>query len=69
MKSFEVRCIDPRAMLDPANSRAFPTQLTFVSSGKFTGTQRPRPRNIPAANLASQVSRHDECLAGDDGDD
>jgi hypothetical protein len=41
VKSFRVACIDPAARLDPVNSLAFPTELTFVEAGKFTGTQQP----------------------------
>ncbi len=41
VKTFRVACIDPAARLDPVNSLAFPTELTFVEAGKFTGTQRP----------------------------
>jgi len=41
VKAFRVACIDPAARLDPVNSLAFPTELTFVETGKFTGTQQP----------------------------
>ena len=41
VKTFRVACIDPAARLDPVNSLAFPTELTFVEAGKFTGTQQP----------------------------
>lgn len=41
VETFRVTCIDPAAMLDPVNSLAFPTELTFVSAGTFTGTQQP----------------------------
>jgi hypothetical protein len=41
VKAFRVACIDPAARLDPVNSLAFPTELTFVKAGKFTGTQQP----------------------------
>jgi hypothetical protein len=41
VKAFRVACIDPAARLHPVNSLAFPTELTFVEPGKFTGTQRP----------------------------
>jgi len=41
VKVFRVACIDPAARLHPVNSLAFPTELTFVEPGKFTGTQRP----------------------------
>jgi hypothetical protein len=42
---FRVDCIDPAAGLDPDNPQAFPTGLTFVSAGRFTGTQKPLARN------------------------
>jgi hypothetical protein len=41
VKAFRVACIDPAAALDPANPLAFPTELTFMAAGKFTGTQTP----------------------------
>ena len=41
VKGFRVACIDPAARLHPVNSLAFPTELTFVEAGKFTGTQQP----------------------------
>src|SRR5882672_9485215 len=41
VKAFRVACVDPAARLDPVNSLAFPTELTFVEAGTFTGTQRP----------------------------
>ncbi len=41
VKTFRVACIDPAGRLDPVNSLAFPTELTFVEAGKFTGTQQP----------------------------
>ena len=41
VKGFRVACIDPAAGLDPAYVPPFPTQLTFVEAGKFTGTQQP----------------------------
>jgi hypothetical protein len=41
VKRFRVACIDPAAGADPTYVPPFPTQLTFVDAGKFTGTQRP----------------------------
>jgi len=41
VKGFRVACIDPAAALDPVNSLAFPTEVTFASAGQFTGTQQP----------------------------
>jgi len=75
VKSFRVACIDPAARLDPVNSLAFPTELTFVEAGKFTGTQQPLATATGDDDLndgpASQaecrqrlLSRHDD--AADD---
>ena len=46
---FRVADIEADAGLDPANSNAFPTGLTFVAAGKFTGSMTPlcRPGNMP----------------------
>ena len=38
---FTVTGIDPAADLDPADTSAFVTGLTFVSDGSFTGTMTP----------------------------
>ena len=43
VRAFSVACIDPAARLHPVNSLAFPTELTFVGDGKFTGVQQPFP--------------------------
>lgn len=51
VKAFRVACIDPAAGLDPAYVPPFPTELTFVKAGKFTGTQQP---------LASATGEHHE---------
>jgi hypothetical protein len=41
VRAFAVACIDPAARLHPVNSLAFPTELTFVGAGIFTGVQQP----------------------------
>jgi len=41
VKAFRVACVDPAALQDPVNSAAFPTELSFMQAGSFTGTQRP----------------------------
>ena len=41
VSSFRVSCIDVGARLDPVNSLAFPTELTFTGAGTFTGTMAP----------------------------
>jgi len=50
---FRVGCIEVAAALDPANPQAFPTGLTFVAAGHFTGTQKPRRRDASAHDGAS----------------
>lgn len=41
VSEFTVTGIDPSADLDPADTSAFLTGLTFVSNGSFTGTMTP----------------------------
>ena len=41
VSDFTVSCIEVDAMLDPANPQAFPTELSFMSAGMFTGTMKP----------------------------
>jgi hypothetical protein len=43
---FTVTGIDPALGLDPSNTTAFITGLTFVSDGTFTGTQTPITSDI-----------------------
>ena len=63
IEAFRVDCIEVDALLDPANPQAFPTELTFVEAGRFTGTQKPLTRDSARGD-----SRR--CLASeDDGDD
>jgi hypothetical protein len=63
VEKFRVDCIEVDALLDPANPQAFPTELTFVEAGRFTGTQKPLTRDSARGD-----SRR--CLASeDDGDD
>jgi uncharacterized membrane protein len=45
VSDFTVSCIEVEAMLDPANPQAFPTELTFMSAGTFTGTMKPLTGN------------------------
>jgi hypothetical protein len=44
VSDFTVSCIEVEAMLDPANPQAFPTELTFMGAGTFTGTMKPLTR-------------------------
>jgi len=46
--TFTVTGIDPNLMLDPSNTTAFVTGLTFVGGGSFTGTQTPITTDIAA---------------------
>lgn len=51
--SFRLLGIDPVHMLDPADTTAFMTQLTFTGSGRFTGTMTPITMSVPEpASLA-----------------
>jgi hypothetical protein len=45
---FRVECIEVGAMLDPADAEAFPTEVTFVAAGHFSGTMRPLSRGANA---------------------
>ena len=53
VSDFRVGCIEASAGLDPANAQAFPTGLTFVAGGRFTGTQAPRTKSPNAHEGAS----------------
>src|SRR3989454_206731 len=77
VNAFRVACIDPAARLHPVNSLAFPTELTFVEAGTFTGTQRPlitadvdEDRNEELISQAEcrqrLLSRHDDDGEADD---
>lgn len=45
--SFDVTGIDPALMLDPGDTTAFLTGLTFTADGSFTGTQTPITEDVP----------------------
>ena len=47
VSEFEVLGIDPSLGLDPNNTTAFITALTFEGAGSFTGTMTPITTNIP----------------------
>ena len=49
VSEFTVTGIDPSAHLDPADTSAFVTGLTFVSDGSFTGTMTPITEIVSAA--------------------
>ena len=44
---FDVTGIDPSLMLNPNDTTAFVTGLTFTADGTFTGTQTPLTENVP----------------------
>jgi hypothetical protein len=44
---FEIHGIEPSAGLDPFAVGAFPTGLTFVGDGRFTGTMSPLVAEVP----------------------
>ena len=48
ISEFEVLGIDPALGLDPDNTTAFITALTFESAGNFTGTMTPITTNVSA---------------------
>lgn len=62
VEKFRVDCIEVEAMLDPANPQAFPTELSFMDAGWFTGTQKPLTRD-------SKHGDKRKCLAYDGDDD
>lgn len=45
---FTVTGIETSAMLDPTDASAFVTRLTFMASGRFTGTQTALTVDVPA---------------------
>ncbi len=47
VSKFEVLGIDPALGLDPNNTTAFVTALTFEGAGNFTGTMTPLTINVP----------------------
>ncbi|MGZ5106351.1 MAG: hypothetical protein ACXWHB_17460 [Usitatibacter sp.] len=68
VKAFRVACIDPAAMLDPVNSLAFPTEVTFATAGTFTGTQQPLTKiKFKGKDLAKMTQA--QCRASMLGDD
>jgi len=50
VSDFTVSCIEVEAMVDPANPQAFPTELTFMSAGMFTGTMKPLVKKADSAD-------------------
>ncbi len=62
---FRVAGIDAAAGLDPANPTAFPTGLTFVGSGSFTGTMTPLCQRSPASGGHAMLT---PCFGGTEND-
>jgi hypothetical protein len=54
--AFSVTGIDPAADLDPADTSAFVTGLTFVSDGSFTGTMTPITENVSAVPEPASIT-------------
>jgi hypothetical protein len=55
ISEFEVLGIDSNLGLDPANTTAFITALTFVGGGNFTGTMTPVTTDVAVAEPGSLV--------------
>jgi len=53
VSEFEVLGIDPNLGLDPENTTAFITGLTFEGAGNFTGTMTPITENVAVPEPAS----------------
>jgi hypothetical protein len=56
VSAFTVTGIDPADGLDPGDTTAFITGLTFVSDGTFTGTQTPITEEVAAAPEPSSIA-------------
>ena len=65
VKAFRVACIGPTVSNDPAYVPPFPTELTFVADGKFTGSQRP----LAVPTDMTQAQCRELVLATPDGPD
>ena len=50
VSEFEVLGIDPNLGIDPTNTTAFITGLTFEGAGSFTGTMTPITTNVPESS-------------------
>ena len=56
VSEFEVLGIDPALGLDPDNTTAFITALTFESAGNFTGTMTPITINVSAVPEPTSIT-------------
>lgn len=58
VSKFRVTDIEETAGLEPGNPLAFPTQLTFMADGRFTGTMTPLCLDHPLPPQASKALAH-----------
>ncbi len=64
VSEFTVTGIDPSAGLDPADTSAFITGLTFVSAGSFSGTMTPIKETISAVPEPASLTLFASALFG-----
>jgi hypothetical protein len=64
VSDFTVTGIDPSADLDPADTSAFITGLTFESPGSFTGTMTPLTEDVSTAPEPASLALLGTALAG-----
>lgn len=62
VSGFDVTGIDPSLMLDPGNTTAFVTGVTFTADGTFTGTQTPITTNVPEPGTGALLVSGIACL-------
>jgi len=55
VSAFSVTGIEVNAAIDPANPLAFPTELTFIGTGRFTGTKTPITISVPEPGTLALV--------------
>lgn len=61
---FRVTGIETDAGLDPANTTAFITGLTFTGAGRFTGTQKPIVQHVSDVSEPASLMLVGLALAG-----